>query len=532
LNTDPADSNPKDPDAKVRKWLKVIDTYDREFKAWTERCEKLIKIYTETRRVDGSNVRRMSLLWANISVLQPAIYAKSPSPSVSRRFKDDDPVARHAAEIVERCVDYTFDDTDFDYVMRLCRDDYLLVGRGTSWIRYDAEFSALNGDDGKPLNRRGQPLKPESERDESDPDESPGEELEGEHVCIDHVGWRDFGHNAARSWREVTTVWRKVYMTRDEGASRFGNAKFDNIELDHKAGEEGTQDSGGEAKGPSKATVYEIWDKPSRKVIFVAKGGKEVLEEVDPYLKLKDFFPCPKPLYGTLQTASLKPVPDYVFYQDQVEEVDDLTARIGALVDQLKVVGLYPASATDASEAIQQIAMSGVENRLIPVPNWNQFKEGGGVGGMIEWWPVDQVIKVIEGCFQTRKQLIDDIYQITGISDIMRGEGDKNETATAQNIKNQWGSVRVRDRQNAMAYFARDVSRIVAEVICDKFQPKTLMEMSNITLPTDIEVQQAILQAQVQAQKAAQAAQIQAQQQAQLQPPPQQPQLMPPSGHA
>jgi hypothetical protein len=127
---DPDDDKTKaklDDEEKARRWLKVIDTYDREFKKWSDRCEKIIKIYTEKRRTDGTEVRRMSLLWSNISVLQPAIYAKLPQPNVTRRFKDDDPVARTASEMVERAVQYTFDDTDFDGVMRGVRDDYLLV---------------------------------------------------------------------------------------------------------------------------------------------------------------------------------------------------------------------------------------------------------------------------------------------------------------------------------------------------------------------------------------------------------------------
>lgn len=475
-----------DNEEKVRRWLKVIDTYDREFKRWSTRCEKIIKIYTERRRTEGTEVRRMSLLWSNVSVLQPAIYAKMPQPNVARRFKDDDPVARVASEMVERAIHYTFDDADFDGVMRSVRDDYLLVGRGTAWVRYDAEFSPLTGEDGNPLNKQGAPLNDGEEQ---------GEQLEGEHVCWDYVNWRDFGHNVARTWQEVTTVWRKVYMDRAQGRKRFGE-KFDAVELDHKVGDD-TETRNTESQQPAKATVYEIWDRPSNKVIFLAKGSKELLEETKPYLSFKDFFPCPKPVYATLETASLIPVPDYVFYQDQAEEVDDLTARIGALIDQLKVAGFYPAAATDASEAIQQIAMKGVENVLIPIPNWNQFKEGGGAGGMIEWWPVDQVIKVLEGSFKARKELIDDIYQITGISDIVRGETDPRETKGAQQIKGQWASVRIRDRLAAMGAFAGQASKLTGEIISEQFQPQTLMDMTNIKLPTQAQLDAQALQQQI-----------------------------------
>lgn len=488
------------PDDKVRKWLKVIDAYDKEFKPWHQRCEKIIKIYTEKRKVEGSEVRRFSMLWSNISVLQPAVYARTPEPNISRRFKDDDPIARAASEIMERCVRNSFDTNDFDAVMKSVRDDYLLVGRGTSWVRYESYLKPLVDGDGNALNKQGQPL------DEEAKDE-PGEEIDSECVERDYVNWRDFGHAIARTWREVPTVWRKVYMDRESGIKRFGE-KFKTVDLDHKAGDD-SESKGTETGEEAKATVYEIWDKPSKKVIFLARSSKELLEESDPYLNFRDFFPCPKPVYGTLQTSSLIPVPDYVFYQDQVEEIDDLTARIGALTDQLKVVGLYAATATDSSDAIQEIALAGVENKMIPVPNWNQFKEGGGIGGMVEWWPVDQVIKVLEGCFKARKALIDDVYQLTGISDIMRGEGDKDETATAQGIKQHWGSVRIRERQSALADFARDNARLTAEIIAEKFQPETLLAMSNVKLPSQKQLDQIALQQQI-AQLQARAAQMQA----------------------
>ena len=423
--------------------------------------------------MEGVNVRRLSLLASNIAVLQPAIYAKMPQPNITRRFKDNDPVARVAAEMVERAVHYTFDDADFDGVMRSVRDDYLITARGSAWARYDAEFGPLMSADKKPLNAEGAPL--------NDGEEA-GEQLEGEHVCWDYVNWRDFGHNVARTWQEVTTVWRKVYMSNKDGKKRFKD-KWVGIDLDHKVGDT-TETQNTESQAPAKATVYEIWDRPSNKVIFLARGSKALLEETDPYLKFKDFFPCPKPVYGTTETSSLIPVPDYVYYQDQLEEIDDLTARIAALLDQLKVAGFYAAAATDSSEAIQQIALKGVEDVLIPIPNWNQFKEGGGTGGMIEWWPVDHVIKVLEGCFKARAQLINDVYQVTGISDIVRGESDPRETAAAQGIKSQWGSVRIRDRQTLLAKFALEAARLTAEIISEQFQPDTLMAMTNIKLPT------------------------------------------------
>ena len=112
------------------------------------------------------------------------------------------------------------------------------------------------------------------------------------------------------------------------------------------------------------------------------------------------------------------------------------------------------------------------------------------------------------------QQLIDDVYQIAGISDIMRGDGDAHETATAQNIKAQFGSTRLRPRQQELARFCRDICRLTAEIICNHFQPDTIMAMANMPLPSEAEVlqQQQLAALEQQRQMALQAQQAQMQQ--------------------
>jgi hypothetical protein len=73
------------------------------------------------------------------------------------------------------------------------------------------------------------------------------------------------------------------------------------------------------------------------------------------------------------------------------------------------------------------------------------------------------------------------LYEITGISDIVRGSssaqgGDK--TATEQRIKGQFASMRLNDMQGEVARFARDVLRIMGEIVAEQFDPMTLFEIS------------------------------------------------------
>jgi hypothetical protein len=453
-------------------WLAMIETSERAFEAWRTRAKKIENIFTEQRRSSAKSKRRYSMLWANVSTLKPVVYAKSPQPVVIRRFRDKDRIAKQAGEMVERSIIYAIEKTNFDAMMRNARDDYLLVGRGTAWARYEADTEPM--------------INPLTGQQALDADGKPAEKIVAERVVFDYVHWRDFGHAVARTWEEVPAVWRKAYMDRESLVKRFGD-RGKMVSLDH-----GPESSSDNAKlqddAKRKATVYEIADKAKGKFVWVAKGSQHVLDEQPPMADLEGFFPCPKPAYATRATDSLIPVPDYVYYQDQAEQIDDLTAKIDKLTDGLKLVGFYPAG-TEGTLAIQKAMKPSSEEVLVPIAGWTAFAERGG-SNQIQWVPMDMVVKVLDACHQNRQLLIQDIYQITGLSDIIRGESNPQETATAQNIKSQWGSIRVRERQEEIQRFARDCIRIMAEIVAEKFQAETLIEMTGQKLPTRAEVQQ------------------------------------------
>ena len=81
--------------------------------------------------------------------------------------------------------------------------------------------------------------------------------------------------------------------------------------------------------------------------------------------------------------------------------------------------------------------------------------------------------------------MIEDIYQIMGLSDIMRGATDAHETLGAQQLKTQYGST-PHPRQAAGAGAVREGpgARSSCEIITEKFDPVTMIEMSQTQLPT------------------------------------------------
>lgn len=500
----------KDKADIAARWIDELNISEKWQKDWTVRGQRIIRRYkNEMFRATGASAetlgaegRRFAILWSNVQTIGPAIYAKTPTPIVTRRYKDGDPIGKYAAEVMERAIDFSISQYDFDERMQECRDDYLLVGRGQLWVRYVPHKAPLD-----------QP-EPEDAPDDvqvtaSSENENAADSTLWQEALTDHVAYDDFGMQPCRSWAETDYVWRRVYMTRPMLTARFGPVGK-KIPLDYQ-----TQDASNQRpddrKDVKKAAIYEIWDKPSGKVFWINKSWPaEPLDQCDDPLGLTNFFPCPRPLMATTPPDDYIPVADYIYYQDQAEELDELTQRIGTLTDALRMVGVYAGE----ENILLANMFNGTQNTLIPVNSMATLSDKGGLKGIVEWLPIDMVIQTLKGCFETRKQIEDDIYQITGLSDIIRGESNPNETATAQRLKGQWGSLRVRDRQKEISRFARDTLRLKAEIIAKWFSVDTLKAMTDVQLLTNqekqvIQAQQALAQQLQQQQAMAQQAQAQ-----------------------
>lgn len=441
----------KDMAGLARRWSMELDLSKRQDQKWVQRAKKIVKRYRDERGATDSD-RKYNILWSNVQTILPAIYAKTPKAEAVRRNKDSDPAARCAAEILERSLQYEIEQyDDFDEAMAGAVLDRLLGGRGTVWVRFEEDEHRAA--DGTAMSRGRTP--------------------------VDYVYWEDFRCSPARVWGEVTWVARRVYMSRADGVERFGDV-FKEVPLTHEPiGLDDMKDRGasqGETDSMKKAQVWEIWDKPSKQVIWVSEGFDRALDVKDDLYGLDEFWPCPKPIFATQTTDTLEPVPDYSMYQDQAREMDMLTHRIGMLVEAVKVVGVYDASQT----GLQRMLSEGVNNTMIPVDNWAMLAEKGGIKGVVDWFPLEQVIKALQQCYMSLEAAKAQIYEITGISDIIRGDTQASETATAQSIKRQFGSLRLRPRQRDVAVFASSILRIKAQLMMDFYTPEALLEMSGI----------------------------------------------------
>jgi hypothetical protein len=464
----------------VQKWLNVISQYDNEFKKWEARTNKIVRRYRDDNRNQNTNeTAKFNILWSNVQTLIPAVYARLPKADVSRRFGDNDPVARVASQLIERALDFEIEHyTDFRSTMKHAVEDRFLGGRGVAWVRYEPHVRAQDipedglqiTEDVDEVDSTGQQVKTAMTLDGAMGEEvEPQEEIEYECAPTDYVHWKDFGHSVARTWEEVTQVWRWVYMTKDSLIERFGEETAKSIPLD--AGPETNKQYSTQSKDFTRAKICELWDKESGKVYWISKSCPNILDERDDPLELENFFPCAKPLYATMTSDTLVPVPDFVLYQDQATDLDILTDRIDGLVKALRVRGVYDAS----QPTLQRLLTEGDNNTLIPVDKWMAFSEKGGLKGSIDLLPIDVMAATLMQCYRAMNEIKTQIYEITGISDIIRGQGQASETATAQQIKGQYAGLRLRSMQEDVALFASELFQLKAQVICTKFQPTTIL---------------------------------------------------------
>lgn len=450
-------------------WHDQIETAIKIFDKWEKRGLKVVKRYRDERDAIEMPRMKFNILWSNIQVLFPALYGRQAKPEVSRRYMDQDPVGRLASTMLERVMEYeTTQFGDFDNAMSGAVQDRLLPGRGTAWIRYEPVI----------VNDRPE-VEGEMEQDEAqvyNTIEDPVERIDAAHSPIDYVYWSDFLHSPARTWDEVWWVARAVYMTKEEGVERFGDV-FNNVSLTSSNTDmDGKNPLTAKMTYDKKAMVYEIWNKRTAKVCWIAKGYPQALDERDDPLELEEFFPCPKPLMATTTTGTMIPVPDYCEYEDQAQELDNLTQRIYLLTKACKAVGVFNAEFKELARMFSE----GVDNKLFPVTGWAAMSEKGGLKGAIDMMDTSQIIVTLRELYAAREQVKQSIYEIMGISDILRGSSKAQETLGAQQLKANFGSLRLKSSQGDVARFATDIFKLKAQVICKFYPPELIVQMSGV----------------------------------------------------
>lgn len=444
----------------IQYWLEELrDAYKRE-KNWRKDAKRLVEMFECERRRDTL----YNILYANTETMSPALYNTTPRPDVRRRFKDDDEVARAGGLVLQRTLEFLLDNNlqdspHFDTIIEQALLEALVVGRGVVRFRY--EFIGE-------------------------------QQIESEGISAEIVAWQRFRHAYAKQWKDVSWVAFQHFMTREQLRENFGDIanrlplNVSSAEADHNEDEESWQ--GGENDEGQKylGQVWEIWDKNSRKVYFISPDlPEQMLRVADDPLHLSGFFPIATPLMFFPKISSLEPVPLYAAYEGQAKELNRITLRIARIIEALKVRGFYDSTVGGLDRVLEAD-----DNELIAAENVVAMQQGQTLDRSIWLMPLNELVLVLQQLYTQRDQIKQIIYEITGISDIIRGSSSAYETATAQEYKNQWGALRLRRLQKQVSMFVRECLRVMGE-IATRMQPETLIKMTGLPFPRQEEQQQA-----------------------------------------
>lgn len=464
----------------AQRWCKELEIVlkSKEQESFETIGDKIVKIYknsTAMEVVTGqsqlNNIQKsvFNILWSNVQVMKPTLFARMPKVVVQRRTEDPDPVARLACSIGERCVSYSLDceSSRFYNAVRAAIEDRLLPGRGVGWERYEVELEPQTDPN------TGEPLVDENNEPIMVPKQY------SQKAVTDYVYWKDFFHSPGRSPQDWRWVARRVYMTRSELRQRFGEVA-NLVNLDHEPEEVSKYEMTGQEKDFfKKAKVYEIWDKDSKQRIWITMGLKNQPLDVQPdQLKLEGFFPCPCPLYATLTTDSCYPTPDYKIYEKLAQSLEETTQRIMAVADCIRVVGACQGSLEKDLKGIMKLD----DGDLRSITQWIEFAERGGFKGAVDWFPFDKAAEALQSLLNLHQFYESKIFEINGIPDIVRGSSNPSETAAAQQMKGRWTTIKIAEKQQDVQSFVKELLAKKFEIIFEPglFPDELIYEMANV----------------------------------------------------
>lgn len=511
------------PAKEVRRWLLEIKLASKREKDWRQIAVAILDRYRGKDRKKNS----FNILWANTEVLRPALYNSTPKPDVRRRFRQNDMLGKAVAEVAERSLSYCIDAYDLDNCVKNDVLDALLPGRGLSRVRYIPQFKdvaqATPATTGDGVSNEAQPASNETSRIRAgffphkktaapvqpEAEESTSEELEYEQAMCEHVQWDDYRQGPGKTWDEVPWIAFRCRLTRDDLVEKFGEAIGKEIKLNEVSEPELKDDKGNDLKEVfQRAELWEIWDKDGERVFFVNESYMNGLiypegETGEPPLSLKGFFPIPRPLMLVEDSGTLIPIALYELYSEQASELDRISGRINKIVNACRVRFVHDPTLTEL-----KALMDADDNIGIPAEQARAWMTNGGIEKAIWWMPIDKVAAVLKELYVARDAAKQVIYEITGISDIIRGATDPRETLGAQKLKANSSSLRLQRMQREVQRYVRDLIRLLSEVIGEHFSPQTLAQMTGLQFPTAIQKQQAQLLLQAAQQAQAQGQQI------------------------
>lgn len=449
-----------DEDAKF--WLAEIEAAKLRHKGWYKAAEQAEKRYkARCDGEEGGTFGRLNILWANVETQKAAIDDDFGNPQVSRvNASGQDHLARHISTVLEQTIDAAVKEDGDNHEIACAVHDIFLPGRGQVWL----ELEEVSSDEQGAVAWASAPLK--------------------------RLKYIDYLEGPGNSFKDLPWVARGHLFSLDDLVRQFGldkeKAKAIPRNWSLPLPKEMENKSEADKEPFKRARVWEIWARlPEKRRVYVAEGHDAALAVTPDPFRLKRFFPCPRPILANGDESWQTPITDYSRYEDQALELDRICNRIYVLTETLRRRGV----ADKQFPELKELETCG-DNVLIMVDKL-KLDAKGGLRNAVEWEDLTANIAVLQQLHEQRASLITTIYELSGISDLARGQTDPNETLGAQKLKKTFGSSRFSMREEAARRFAAEAYALKGEVIAEHFPRDQIQEMSGVPLPTEQERKEA-----------------------------------------
>jgi hypothetical protein len=497
-------------------------------RSWRE----IEKLNEKGRLYGGNNLDRQRrwtkfpLWWSVWKIRQPLVFARMAVP-ILKDTQGDDPYGRTACVIGERLTRGILKTFDAFEEFESSVDDFLITnfGQGRPYYRKDEvveeekiRLQVVEQPAPEPImDEQGQPMESEplpplfiTPNGEQVPQEQVLSDdmgpyiLSGAEIAIDNeeIYWTAGLYNNmyidpdAKRWSQVTRIAYECEYSYREFKEKFGEKALNKLAVDdyeeHRSGK------------PIK--VFEYYDKFLKEVRWFAENSAdffqpkamaeantsalkevkeapesgeseaveyETVDNSDIY-GLSGFFPCTAPLVMNQSTREFWPTPEYFQVQDILDDIHSIVGRMFLLTKAIRVRFLFDSSVTELKSLIGETGEGGG----LGVPNLEQslMNNNGKLSNLVAYFPVAEMIEGLQNMYQAFEQRLNMFYQLTGISDLIRGQTnpDSDKTFGERQMEGKFSLNRVEPLQRKVQEWVKDNYQLMMEMALKMFSQESL----------------------------------------------------------
>lgn len=495
-------------------WLQVAK------KSWAELKNRTSTDKVWSLRPSTTRKRYRYPAWYSIyKIRQPLILSRAGEPiGRDTTSAGTDPLGACAAILLERLAVNLAKTFDFYDVMCACRDDFLATNFSLCRAYYERDlikekvkqFLTYVPDEqggGMFLDEQGKPVETDDVFQTEDGqyyiETNKIVDIENEKICLDAILYKDIFIDPVRRWGRVKRMAIRDYYSPAQFKEVFGMAAYREL----KGSEAYKEALGDDAEKDPSIAVIEYWDAYAKEVIWFPEHGETTIEPLcykeasekdsSPYddevsklnglFNLEKFFPVPNPLIMNAPTDEFWPIPEYLQLQDWFDDIHSIFSKMVIATRAIRTRLIYDGSIPGLKAALDELA----ESDTIGVNNLTQALQasGGTLSAGAQYVPVEQVIGTLAQYYQALEQRLNQVYKLTGTSDLLQGliTDPTQRTFGERQMTEKYALNQLSEPQDKMQKFVRDCYQLITEMAVKNFKDESLERYCiPQTLPEDL----------------------------------------------